>query len=122
MTNAKPKTKEKLSVEVDEALSSDDLRWAATALDDLIEDVIPNTMPNLERAILADVSGWLRLVAKRVEPRDMADWDAIRSNRAEREARSHDQLVASQFALGEATVRAASVARRIDRSRRRIVR
>lgn len=122
MMRMKTKAQQKLTVEVEEALSSDDLRSAATALDDLVEDVIPNTLANLERAILSDVAGWLRAVAKRVEPRDVADWDAVRATREEREARATNQSIASERAVGEATIRAASIAKAIDRSKRRIVR
>lgn len=111
-----------LSVDVPAELSGHDLRQAALTLDDIVEDAIPNTLSRADRAALADVAAWLRNAAKGVDPRDVADWDTVLAVREERETRATNQLVASHYGVSEATVREASMSRRIDRSKRRIVR
>lgn len=111
-----------LHVEVPAELSGHDLRQAAMALDDIIEDVLPNTLARSDRHALADVAAWLRKAAKDVDPRDVADWDTVLAVREERDTRSSNQLVAGRYGVGEATVREASFARQMDRSKRRIVR
>ena len=108
--------------EVPPTLSADDLRSAAMALDDLWEDVIPNTLRAAERSALMEVAAWLRQAAKVVEPRDVLSWDAIQAMREDRETRGANQLLAGRYGVGEATAREASMSRRIDRSKRRIVR
>lgn len=109
-----------VSVTVPAELSSDDLRSAARALDDLCDDFYPNGLSGAERMALADVAVWLSRAAKEVEPRDLADWDAVQAVREDRETRAANQLVASRHGVGEATVREASSANRI--AKRRIVR
>ena len=111
-----------LHVEVPAELSSHDLRQAALALDDIVEDVLANTLSRGDRHALADVAGWLRKAAKAVDPRDVADWDTVLAVREERDTRGANQLAASKYGVGEATVREASFARQMDRSKRRIVR
>lgn len=109
-----------VSVAVPAELSSDDLRSAARALDDLCDDFYRNNLSGAERIALADVAVWLHRVAKEVEPRDLADWDTVQAIREDRETRAANQLVASRHGVGEATVREASAANRI--AKRRIVR
>ena len=111
-----------LQVDVPAELSATDLRSAATALDDLVDDVYANTLSGVDRAALLDVAGWLRRAAKLAEPRDMRDWDAIQVVREEREVRAANQFVSARHGVSEGTVREASFARQIDRSKRRIVR
>lgn len=111
-----------LHVDVPAELSGHDLRQAALALDDIVEDVLPNTLSRGDRHALADVAAWLRKAAKAVDPRDVADWDTVVAVREERDTRSSNQLAASRYGVGEATVREASFARQMDRSKRRIVR
>lgn len=109
-----------VSVSVPPELSSSDLRSAASALDDLCDDLYRNGLSGAERMALADVAVWLRRAAKEVEPRDLADWDAVQAVREDRETRAANQLVACRHGVGEATVREASAAARI--AKRRIVR
>lgn len=121
-TTVKKKLATDCLVPVPDTLCSDDLTRTASILDDLAEDAIGNQLPNSERAAIAEVAAWLRRAAKAVEPRDLSDWDAVLALRDEREARFTNQRVAGHFGVGEATVRQASFARQLDRSKRRIVR
>lgn len=107
-------------VDVSAEISAADMRYAATALDDLCDDVYPNSLGGADRITLADVATWLRAAAKVVEPRDIDDWDTVQAVRESRETRAANQLVASRYGVGEATVREASAAHRI--AKRRIVR
>lgn len=107
-------------VDVSAEISASDMRHAATALDDICDDVYSNSLGGADRIALADVAAWLRATAKVVEPRDIADWDTVQAIREDRETRAANQLVASRHGVGEATVRAASSANR--NAKRRIVR
>jgi len=118
----KAKALPKIQVEVPAEVCAADLRSAATALEDLAEDTYPNTLASVDRMVLLDIAGWLRRASKTVEPRDVADWEAVQAFRIDREERASDQLVASRYGVGEATVREASFARHTERSKRRIVR
>lgn len=111
-----------VNVEVPAVLCAADLRSAATALEDLVEDTYQNTLSACDRLALTEVAGWLRRTAKATDPRDVADWDAVLALREDRETRAANQLVASRYGVSEATIREASFARQNDRSRRRIVR
>lgn len=111
-----------VQVDVPSELSALDLRSAATALEDLVEEVYPNSLGSIDRVVLAEVATWLRRAAKIAEPRDIADWDTVQAIREDREQRSTNQVAASRYGVGEATMREASLGKRMDRSRRRIVR
>lgn len=111
-----------VQVDVPSELSANDLRSAATALEDLVEEVYPNTLAAVDRVVLAEVAAWLRRAAKIAEPRDIADWDTVQAIREDREQRHANQFAASRYGVGEATMREASLGKRMDRSRRRIVR
>lgn len=121
----KPKAKravELLRVEVPPELSAHDLRQAALALYDVVEDVVPNTLAYGDRVALADVAAWLQVAAKSTDYRDAADWETVLAVRESREQRDATLLHSARYGVSEASMREATRARQIDASRRRIVR
>ena len=121
-TRSKRPALETIHVEVPNELSAHDLRQAALALYDVVEDVLPNTLAYGERVALADVAAWLQGAAKVVDPRDAADWDTVLAVRESREQRDATLLYSARYGVSEASMREATRARQIDASRRRIVR
>lgn len=118
MKPKRPMSEDDVSIAVPIQVSSDDMRAAASALDDLVEDTVPNTLTDVERGVLTDVAAWLRRSAKIVEPRDTQNWDVIRALRDDRETRAQNQRIASRHGVSEGSVRDASPERDARKSAR----
>jgi len=110
----------KTQIEAPAELLGDDVTLAADVLLDVVDNTIPNTLPDEERRTLEDVIAWLRRSAKALALRDAADWDTTQAMREARGERERNLRYAALHGVGEATVREAAVASRIARRVRRI--
>lgn len=112
--------KSRTHLEAPAELLADDVTLAADVLLDVVDNTVPNTLPDEERRTLEDVIAWLRRSAKALAQRDAADWDTTQAMREARGERERDLRHAAMHGVGEATVREAAVALRIARRVRRI--
>jgi hypothetical protein len=110
----------KTQIEAPAELLADDVTLAADVLLDVVDDTIPNTLPDEERRTLEDVIAWLRRSAKALALRDATDWDTTQAMREARGERERNLRHAALHGVGEATVREAAIASRIARRVRRI--